>query len=206
MGMQTTKRPRSPSTPRTRSGRPSPRDAGASHRGASRMAMQRRVMSCTGPTLLPLTRIRVRVPPVKWTPCPVTVFPRARAVPVESHAAPCGLLRLGARDAPSGPPKRSGMLAPPPCPVTAARRNSEVARLLVRRVRADRSLPPETLLPGARRSHETKCLAVGHADRSVPHCATSFSASEGARPRMRVRSTPTTPSRAVRRSQASAFL
>jgi conjugal transfer pilus assembly protein TraK len=49
-------------------------------------------------------------------------------------------------------------------------------RLFERRVRAESTLPPEMLLPGERHSQEVKCLAVGQADRSVPHSPTSLSA------------------------------
>ena len=66
--------------------------------------------------------------------------------------------------------------------VTAARRSRAVARVEVRRVRAERSLPPEILFPGDRHSQETKCLAVGQAERSVPHSATRLSASDVPRP------------------------
>jgi hypothetical protein len=34
------------------------------------------------------------------------------------------------------------------------------------RVRDDKTLPPEILLLGARQSHDVKCFALGHADRS----------------------------------------
>jgi hypothetical protein len=37
-------------------------------------------------------------------------------------------------------------------------------------------LPPEILLLGDKQSQEVKCLALGHAERSGPHSATSFSA------------------------------
>jgi hypothetical protein len=52
--------------------------------------------------------------------------------------------------------------------VVAASRNSAAARLDDRRVREDSTLPPEILLPGARQSQEVKCLALGHALKSVP--------------------------------------
>jgi hypothetical protein len=38
------------------------------------------------------------------------------------------------------------------------------------------SYPPEILLPGANESQDVKCLALGHADRSVPHSLINFSA------------------------------
>jgi hypothetical protein len=53
------------------------------------------------------------------------------------------------------------------------------------------------LLPGARQSQEVKCLALGHAFRSVPHSPMSFSASAGPNPWISVRSTPSTPYSAV---------
>src|ERR1700733_4064647 len=79
----------------------------------------------------------------------------------------------------------------------AVNRNSAAARLDGLRVREESTLPPEILLPGARHSQEVKCLAVGHALRSVPHSPTSFSASEGPNPWTSVRSTPRTPYRAA---------
>jgi hypothetical protein len=60
--------------------------------------------------------------------------------------------------------------------VVAASRSSAAARLPDRRVRADSTLPPEILLLGARQSHDVKCLALGHAERSVPHSLISLSA------------------------------
>ena len=57
----------------------------------------------------------------------------------------------------------------------------------------ERTLPPETLLPGARQSQDVKCFALGHALKSRPHSPTSFSAREGPRPWIWVRSTPSTP-------------
>src|SRR6056297_2635568 len=72
-------------------------------------------------------------------------------------------------------------------------RKREAARLDDRRVREDSSLPPEILLPGAKQSQEVKCFALFQARRSVPHSATSFSASDGPRPWICVRSVPNTP-------------
>ena len=66
--------------------------------------------------------------------------------------------------------------------VVAANRNSAAARLEDLRVREDSTLPPEILLPGARQSQEVKCLALGHALRSVPHSPMSFNASDGPNP------------------------
>ena len=60
-------------------------------------------------------------------------------------------------------------------------------------MREESTLPPEILLPGARHSQDVKCLAVGHAFRSVPHSPTSFNASDGPKPWISVKSTPTTP-------------
>ena len=60
-------------------------------------------------------------------------------------------------------------------------------------MREDNTLPPEILLPGARHSQEVKCLALGHALRSVPHSPTSFNASDGPNPWISVRSTPSRP-------------
>src|SRR6478752_10260921 len=77
--------------------------------------------------------------------------------------------------------------------VVAASRNSAAARLDDLRVREESTLPPEILFPGARHSQEVKCLAVGHALRSVPHSPMSFNASEGPNPWISVRSTPRTP-------------
>src|SRR6266850_38250 len=77
--------------------------------------------------------------------------------------------------------------------VVAASRNSAAARLDDLRVREESTLPPEILLPGARHSQEVKCLAVGHAFRSLPHSPMSFSASDGPNPWISVRSKPRTP-------------
>src|ERR1700733_7878804 len=79
----------------------------------------------------------------------------------------------------------------------AVNRNSAAARLDDLRVREESTLPPEILFPGARHSQEVKCLAVGHALRSVPHSPMSFNASDGPNPWISVRSTPRTPYRAV---------
>ncbi len=62
----------------------------------------------------------------------------------------------------------------------------------LRRVREDSTLPPEILLLGARHSQDVKCLALGQADRFVPHSPTSLSAKLGPRPWICVRSTPST--------------
>lgn len=51
--------------------------------------------------------------------------------------------------------------------MTAANRSRAAARLPDRRVRDDSTFPPEILLLGARQSHEVKCLALGHAVRSI---------------------------------------
>src|SRR5438270_12899465 len=75
----------------------------------------------------------------------------------------------------------------------AASRNSAAARLDDLRVREESTLPPEILLPGARHSQEVKCLALGHAFRSVPHSPTSFNASDGPNTWISVRSTPSRP-------------
>ena len=48
-------------------------------------------------------------------------------------------------------------------------------------------------------------MALGQAERSVPHSPTSFSASEGPSPWICVRSTPSTACRAARASKAGAF-
>src|SRR6202034_3949219 len=77
--------------------------------------------------------------------------------------------------------------------LVAASRNNAAARLDDLRVREESTLPPEVLLPGARHSQEVKCLAVGHALRSVPHSPMSFNASDGPSPWISVRSTPRTP-------------
>jgi hypothetical protein len=77
--------------------------------------------------------------------------------------------------------------------VVAASRNSAAARLEDLRVREESILPPEILLPGARHSQEVKCLAVGHALKSVPHSPMSFNASDGPNPWISVKSTPRTP-------------
>jgi hypothetical protein len=58
-------------------------------------------------------------------------------------------------------------------------RAGAAAQLEDLRVREESTLPPEILLPGARHSQDVKCLAVGHAFRSVPHSPTSFNASDG---------------------------
>src|SRR5271168_5564006 len=79
----------------------------------------------------------------------------------------------------------------------AASRNNAAARLDDLRVREESTLPPEILFPGARHSQEVKCLAVGHAIRSVPHSPMSFNASDGPNPWISVRSTPRTPYRAA---------
>lgn len=52
---------------------------------------------------------------------------------------------------------------------TVANRKSDAARLPVRLVRDDKTLPPDILLLGARQSLELKCFALGHAERSSPH-------------------------------------
>src|ERR1700691_3879886 len=81
--------------------------------------------------------------------------------------------------------------------LVAASRNNAAARLDDLRVREESTLPPEILLPGARHSQEVKCLALGHARRSVPHSLMSFNASEGPNPWISVRSTPSTQYSAV---------
>src|SRR6266849_9941454 len=81
--------------------------------------------------------------------------------------------------------------------VVAASRNNAAARLDDLRVHEESTLPPEILSPGARHSQEVKCLAVGHALRSVPHSPMSFNASDGPNPWISVRSTPRTPYRAA---------
>src|ERR1700692_5138665 len=75
----------------------------------------------------------------------------------------------------------------------AASRSSAAARRDDLRVREESTLPPEILLPGARQSQEVKCLALGHALKSVPHSPMSFNASDGPNPWISVRSTPSTP-------------
>src|ERR1700722_8641986 len=90
--------------------------------------------------------------------------------------------------------------------LVAANRNSAAARLDDLRVREESTLPPEILLPGAKHSHEVKCLAVGHALRSVPHSPTSFNASDGPNPWISVRSTPRTPYSAARTSKVGSFI
>src|ERR1700683_460883 len=89
--------------------------------------------------------------------------------------------------------------------LVAANRNSAAARLDDLRGRDESTLPPEILLPGAKHSHEVKCLAVGHALRSVPHSPTSFNASDGPNPWISVRSTPRTPYSAARTSNDGAL-
>src|SRR5258708_12933392 len=76
--------------------------------------------------------------------------------------------------------------------VVAATRKSAADRLEDLRVREESTLPPEILLPGARHSQEVKCLAVGHALKSVPHSPMSFNASDGPNPWISVKSTPRT--------------
>src|ERR1700685_3262053 len=77
--------------------------------------------------------------------------------------------------------------------LVAANRSSAAARLDDLRVREESTLPPEILLPGARHSQDVKCLAVGHAFKSVPHSPTSFNASDGPKPWISVKSMPITP-------------
>src|ERR1700684_2591562 len=77
--------------------------------------------------------------------------------------------------------------------VVAASRNNAADRLDDLRVRAESTLPPEILFPGARHSQEVKCLALGHALRSVPHSPTSFNASNGPKPWISATSTPIMP-------------
>ena len=84
--------------------------------------------------------------------------------------------------------------------MTAAKRKSAAARLDDRLVRDDSTLPPDILLPGARQSQDVKCLALGHARRSVPHSPTSLSDRDGPIPWIWVRSTPRTPYNAARTS------
>src|ERR1700709_568045 len=81
--------------------------------------------------------------------------------------------------------------------LVAASRNNAAARLDDLRVREESTSPPEILFPGARHSQEVKCLAVGHALRSVPHSPISFNARDGPNPWISVRSTPRTPYRAA---------
>src|SRR4051794_20031089 len=81
--------------------------------------------------------------------------------------------------------------------VVAASRSNAAARLDDLRVREESTLPPEILLPGARQSQEVKCLALGHALKSVPHSPMSFNASDGPNPWISVKSTPSTPYSAV---------
>src|ERR1700704_3330655 len=81
--------------------------------------------------------------------------------------------------------------------VVAASRNSAAARLEDLRVREESTLPPEILLPGARHSQDVKCLAVGHALRSMPHSPMSFNARAGPNPWISVKSMPRTPYRAA---------
>src|SRR3954453_56690 len=50
---------------------------------------------------------------------------------------------------------------------TSTRPSWPIARLPERRVRADRTLPPDILLLGARQSQEVKCFASGQTERSV---------------------------------------
>jgi hypothetical protein len=66
--------------------------------------------------------------------------------------------------------------------VVAASRNNAAARLDDVRVCEESTLLPEILFPDARHSQEVKCLAVGHAIRSVPHTPMSFNASHGPNP------------------------
>src|SRR5204863_9585253 len=87
----------------------------------------------------------------------------------------------------------------------AASRNSAAARLDDLRVREESTLPPEILLPGARHSQEVKCLALGHALKSVPHSPMSFNASDGPNPWISVKSTPRTPYRAALTSNDGVF-
>ncbi len=91
------------------------------------------------------------------------------------------------------------------CSVAAANRSNAAALLDDRRVREESTLPPEILFPGARQSHDVKCLAVGQARRSVPHAPMSFSARDEPRPWICVRSVPTRPYRAARTSNDGAF-
>ena len=65
-------------------------------------------------------------------------------------------------------------------------------------MRADSTLPPEILLCGARLSQEVKCLALGQAERSVPHSPTSVSARDGPIPSIWVGSAPRIACRASR--------
>jgi hypothetical protein len=44
------------------------------------------------------------------------------------------------------------------------------------------TFPPEILFPGARQSHDVKCLAFAQAFKSRPHSLTSFKVSEGPNP------------------------
>src|SRR4029450_9331471 len=97
----------------------------------------------------------------------------------------------GGRERPPGPGA-----APPPAPPPS--RSSAAARLPERRVRADSTLPPEILLCGARLSQEVKCLALGQAERSVPHSPTSVSARDGTIPSIWVGSAPRIACRASR--------
>src|SRR3954451_22948272 len=66
-------------------------------------------------------------------------------------------------------------------------------------------MPPEMLLLGAKQSHDVKCLALGHAERSVPHSLTSLSARYDPSPLICVRSEPRMAWSAARMSNPRAF-
>jgi hypothetical protein len=60
--------------------------------------------------------------------------------------------------------------------VVAASRSAAAALLEERRVLDERIFPPEILLPSARHNHDVECFTVGQRDMSLPHSATSLSA------------------------------
>src|SRR3954452_15034894 len=90
--------------------------------------------------------------------------------------------------------------------LTAATRRSAAARLEERRVFELSTRPPEILLPGARQSHDAKCLAVGHFVMSSPHSATRRSVVYGPIPWTWLTSVPRSVYIALRRSKAGSFL
>jgi hypothetical protein len=74
--------------------------------------------------------------------------------------------------------KAPGALSLFPIAGTASR-NCAAARLDDLGVLDERIFPPGILLPGARHSHEVKCLEVGQRGKSVQHSAIRFKANEG---------------------------
>src|SRR3954464_3088986 len=84
-------------------------------------------------------------------------------------------------------------------------RSTAVARFDDRRVLELRRRPPEILFPGARLSHEVKCLAVGHFVMSSPHSARRRRTVYGPKPWIWLRSAPSKVYSAARASKVGSL-